>query len=121
MTKIQSSLLLSILIHRSSAACNTGVISSFTGTCDAKSFTDNLVAGCTLEDLGLTDDTIAPLCEYEAPVQFVEINGYYQLDRRYFNGGGPLIDSAEPFSIEAGRILRFEDAFGSSTLISWPE
>lgn len=32
-----------------------------------------------------------------------------------------MIDSSEPFSIEAGRILRFEENFGTSTLISWPE
>jgi hypothetical protein len=121
--QIQASLLLSLLIHRASAACPSGIISTFTGSCNAETFESNLVAGCTLADLGFENATqdIASLCEYEAPVQFVEINGYYQLDRRYFNGGGPLIDSAEPFSIEAGRIMRFEDNFGDSTLISWPE
>jgi hypothetical protein len=121
--QFQTSLVLSLLIHRANAACTTGPISIFTGTCDAQTFEDNLVSGCTISDLGFTNATesIANLCAYEAPVQFVEINGFYQLDKRYFNGGGPLIDSSEPFSIEAGRILRFEENFGTSTLISWPE
>lgn len=118
----RSSLILSILIHRANAACPTGPISTFTGSCSVDSFQSNLVAGCNLDDLFVNaTESITALCAYEAPVQFVEINGFYQLDKRYFNGGGPLIDSAEPFSIEAGRILRFEENFGESTLIGWPE
>jgi hypothetical protein len=117
------SLILSTLIYQSNAACPTGPISTFSGPCNLASFEANLVTDCTLADLNFENATkdISNLCEYEAPVQFVEINGYYQLDKRYFNGGGPLIDGPRRFDIEAGRILRFEENYGDSTLISWPE
>eukprot|EP01082_Thalassiosira_pseudonana_P014619 g13135.t1 g13135 contig70:95295-95507(-) len=62
------------------------------------------------------DNQIADLWNYDAPVQFMEIYGYYQLDKRYFNGGGPLIDSFEPFSVEAGRIFRCDANSGGNTL-----
>jgi len=115
-------LALSLFTHRASAACTfTGEIASFTDECNRANF-EAALTGCTLADLFTDPDTeIADLCKYEAPVQFVEINGYYQLDRRYMNGGGPLIDSPEGFAIESARALRFDANAGSSTLIGWPE
>jgi hypothetical protein len=117
---IQSSLLIAFMARSANAECS-GTISQFTLPCTPDNFEANLAPGCTLSELELSATDIENLCKYEAPVQFVEINGYYQLDRRYFNGGGPLIDSTEPFGVEAGRILRFDQNLADSTLVSWPE
>ncbi|EED87460.1 predicted protein [Thalassiosira pseudonana CCMP1335] len=128
MSKATTSLAIALLVHNANSQCTTsGTISTFSGKeCNRALFEANLVDGCTVADLFDTttvdaDTQIADLCKYDAPVQFVEINGYYQLDKRYFNGGGPLIDSAEPFGVEAGRILRFDANSGGNTLIGWPE
>ena len=111
-----------LLARRATAQCAvSGEIAKFTGECTLENF-QNALTGCTIEEL-FEDPAaeIADLCKYEAPVQFVEINGVYQLDRRYMDGGGPLIDGPEQFSIEAARILRFDANLGHNTLIEWPE
>ncbi|KAL7467503.1 hypothetical protein ACHAXS_007759 [Conticribra weissflogii] len=115
-------LALSLLTHRASAACTfTGEIASFTGECNRANF-EAALTGCSIGDLfSDADAEIADLCEYEAPVQFVEINGFYQLDRRYMDGGGPLVDGQEGFAIESARVLRFDANAGGKKLIGWPE
>jgi len=116
-----------IRLQRAAAACEPGPLVRFTGECNVDNFNVALAAlesGCTASELfGDADaaDEVADLCDYDAPVQFVEIQGTYQLDRRYMNGGGPLIDSTDGFEIEAGRILRFNDNTASSALVAWPE
>lgn len=119
-----SSLIIALVAHRANAACS-GIISTIPAglPCNYDNFIKNLVSGCTVDELGFANaaTAIADLCLYDGPVQFMEINGYYQLDKRYFNGGGPLIDGPAPFHIEASRILRFEGNLADSTLINWPE
>lgn len=121
-TAASLSFTLSLLVHKASSQCTTtSTISTFTGACNRANFEANLVDGCTIADLFDTtmvdaDNQIADLWNYDAPVQFMEIYGYYQLDKRYFNGGGPLIDSFEPFSVEAGRIIRCDANSGGNTL-----
>jgi hypothetical protein len=72
-------------------------------------------------------EVIGALCHYDAPVQFVEIQGTYQADRRYFAGGGQLVDGTEPWATRSAQIQRFANNLGGSftadgkTLISWPE
>lgn len=122
-TAASLSFTLSLLVHKASSQCTTttSTISTFTGACNRANFEANLVDGCTIADLFDTtmvdaDNQIADLGNYDAPVQFMEIYGYYQLDKRYFNGGGPLIDSFEPFSVEAGHIIRCDANSGGNTL-----
>ncbi|KAL9182474.1 hypothetical protein ACHAXT_013126 [Thalassiosira profunda] len=112
------------------AACN-GVVASFEGTCNYDNFLAAIAAnplpdGCALADLfpnieeAEYANTVNALCEYDAPTQFVEIQGTYQKDRRYFAGGGPLVDG-DDWSIDAAQITRFEANAGSNTLIAFPE
>lgn len=111
-----------------------GTISSFSGTCNLDTFRASLSGNCTDAQLfGEGDNAEDPstvidaLCEYDAPVQFVEIQGTYQADRRYFAGGGQLVDGPEPWAARSAQIQRFANSLGGSsttdgnTLISWPE
>jgi len=122
---------LALLAHgvaRSAAACD-GVISSFTAECTYANFVDNLSADCSLDELfppaddgsaPVYADEIAEACEFGAPTAFVEIQGTYQRDRRYFAGDGPLVDGGD-WELDSARLRRFEDNLGSSTLIGFPE
>jgi hypothetical protein len=61
------------------------------------------------------------ICKYDAPTQFVEIQGTYQRDSRHFAGGGQLVDG-ENWAIDAGRIARYEANSGArDTLVAFPE
>lgn len=113
----------------SQSAC-MGVVATFTGTCNYANFANNLNLpnGCTSEGLfpvGATqaekESLIANLCEYDAIVQFVEILGTYQDDRRYFAGGGDMVDSQAAWEVVTGGLQRFEDNLASDTLIAFPE
>lgn len=118
-----------------SAACgDVKTIASITGdpsSCDYANFAAALgkAGECTEDELfallnvNTTDreDYINELCAYDAPVQFVEIQGTYQLDRRYFAGGGPLVDGPDHWKTRAWKIQRFHDNLGDGTVISWPE
>jgi hypothetical protein len=50
----------------------------------------------------------------------VEIQGTYQRDRRYFAGGGPLVDGGD-WARDTARLGRFEDHAADATLIGFPE
>lgn len=120
-------------VHPTKAACD-GVVSDFTGNCNYANFAANLQGTCTLAELFAATTTnqttiqleVAALCKYDAPVQFVEIlGGSYQDDRRYFAGGGDVVDSVADSSaswgVVTGRLERFETNLGSNTLISFPQ
>ena len=122
--------LLTRLADRAGAACS-GDVSTFTGACTFANFEANLQAGCTLAELfpDGTDDPaadnayatlVARECAYGAPVNFGEIQGTYQKDRRYFAGGGPLVDGAQP-NVEAAPVRRFDANLADDTLIAFPE
>jgi len=105
-----------------SADC-TGDISTFSGECTYQKFSNNLKTGCTVAELfpnGDAEAKVETLCKYDAPVQFVEIMGTYQRDRRYFAGGGPLVDGGN-YTHESARLKRFEENMGSKALISFPD
>jgi len=134
MIKISNyALTMAILTHRASrtlAACSDGVVSTFSvanaDACTYANFVAGLESGCTAADLfpGLNqaeiEAEVADICAYDAITQFVEIQGYYQKDKRFFAGGGPLLDG-ESWGVEIGQIERFEANMGSRTLIAWPE
>jgi len=122
----QFALATALLTHRASAACE-GTISTFTGTskadCTYANFLTNLSPDCNVATLFPDLDPateVAEICEYDAPTQFVEIQGYYQDDKRYFSGGGSLVDG-ENFGIDSAQIKRFEANAGSNQLIDWPQ
>ena len=111
-----------------------GVIASLTGECDFASFQAALSDDCNVDVLFPSDpeapstpqEQVAELCAYDAPVQFFEIQGSYQDDRRYFAGGGHYVDG-EDLSLEMAQLDRFQDHLGGgasdtgSTLIAFPE
>jgi hypothetical protein len=132
---------MALLTHGASALVEdgscSGAISQFTGTskadCTYANFIASLDPDCTLETLfpALVDATtglnqtaveaeVADICEYDAPTQFVEIQGYYQSDKRYFAGGGPLVDG-DNWGVDVAQIQRFQANAGSNQLIAWPE
>jgi len=107
------------------AACD-GVASTFAGECNLANFQAGLTADCTLAELfpdAAADDyaaEVADACAYDAPTAFVEIQGTYQRDRRYFAGGGPLVDGGD-WDRDAARLGRFEAHAADATLIGFPE
>mmetsp|Transcript_3648 Transcript_3648/g.8251 ORF Transcript_3648/g.8251 Transcript_3648/m.8251 type:complete len:532 (+) Transcript_3648:536-2131(+) len=106
-----------------SADC-TGDISTFSGECTYEKFGNNLKTGCTIAELypnGDAEAQVEKICRYDAPVQFVEIMGTYQRDRRYFKGSGPLVDEKVDGGYESARLERFEENMGSKALIGFPE
>jgi len=125
MAKISSYALVAYLASGAtltSADC-TGDISTFSGECTYEKFNNNLKTGCTIAELypnGDAEAQVETLCRYDAPVQFVEIQGTYQRDRRYFAGGGPLVDGGN-YTHESARLERFEENMGSKALIGFPE
>jgi len=122
---------IALFVHgatQSHAACD-GVVSTFTDECTYANFVDHLSADCSLAELFPPNDEggaanateeVADLCAYGAAVPFGDIQGTYQRDRRYFAGGGPLVDGAKP-RIEAAPIARFEANLADDTLIAFPE
>lgn len=113
------------VVNRVSAACEDYIgdeIARFSGECSLSNLEAALAEkGCSPEDLGVSSVDVAELCDDDAPIQFGEIQGSHQLDRRYMNGGGPLIDSLDGFEVEAGNIKRFRDNVSERALIDWPE
>lgn len=103
---------------------NGTVIATFTGECTYEKFEDALSDKCNITALFPAGDDatieISDICAYSAPTQFVEIQGTYQKDRRYFAGGGILVDG-DAWSLDAARLKRFEDNMHEATLIAWPE
>jgi hypothetical protein len=112
-----------------SAQCSDGTISTIDNNlaCNYDNFKAGLTNGCTVElfeanhvPAGITPtDYIAELCEYDAPTQFVEIQGTYQKDRRYFAGGGILVDGSD-WDIDSARLERFNNNTATNTLIAFP-
>lgn len=100
----------------------TGTIASLT-TCDYPNFLANINAACNMTEIfaGIDDREayVNDLCKYDAPTQFIEIQGTYQLDRRYFHGGGPLVDGGN-WALDAASITRFAATMSDSTLIAFP-
>ncbi|KAL3823279.1 hypothetical protein ACHAXA_003427 [Cyclostephanos tholiformis] len=111
------------------AACTpSSVVSSFVGECTYSAFAQSLSPDCTTSELFPGKDQteiealVSAMCEYDVPVQFVEILGTYQRDRRYFAGGGDFVD-ADPSSwhVTSGNLQRFEDNLASRAVIAFPE
>jgi len=124
--KIYLTAISTVFLWSHASACS-GTIARLTGIeCTYKNFLESLDASCTASDILGTDaaqaeGTIAALCKYDAPTQFVEIQGTYQADRRYFKGGGDLVDGEIDWHSRESNIQRFDDNLASSTLISYPE
>ena len=119
--------LLNQRVRRTTAACGT---ISFAGDCTYDAFKAAVLAtpNCTLgglfpgKDPAAIEAEVAALCEYDVPVQFVEIQGTYQADRRYFAGGGDVADSpGASWDVVTGNLRRFEDNLASRTVIAFPE
>jgi hypothetical protein len=116
-------------LHETQAVCVDGdIVSEFSGPCNYANFAANLKPGCTLVDIfgAASNQTsieaeITALCKYDAPVQFVEILGTYQDDRRYFAGGGDVVDSDASWDVVTGRLERFDTNLASSTVIAFPQ
>lgn len=125
MTKLSiSALTMALLIRRSDAACPSEI--SLGATCDLAALESAIsgVAECTIDTLfpdGDAEEAVEELCEYDAPHQFVEIQGTYQLDRRYFNGGGNIKDGENTFDLDVARVKRFITNEMNNQIISWPE
>jgi len=124
--KIYLTALSTALLWSNASACS-GTIASLTGIeCTYQNFLNLLDASCTASDILGTDAaqaeaTIAALCKYDASTQFVEIQGTYQADRRYFKGGGNLVDGEIDWHSRESNIQRFDDNLADSTLIAYPE
>ncbi|KAL3768455.1 hypothetical protein ACHAWU_002671 [Discostella pseudostelligera] len=119
------------------AACTSGTIATLAAgaSCTYDNFVAALSADCaaSIADLFLNEATGLPLdeaarraevealCEYDAPTQFVEIQGSYQDDRRYFAGGSDLVDGSSSWNVLSGKIKRFEANLGTKTVIAFPE
>jgi len=119
-----------LLSGRGARAECLGAVSTFAGECTLEKFRENLLSADDCPDsllFGEGDDAedpaeaVAALCEYDAPVQFVEIQGSYQDDKLYFAGGGRLVDGPEPWEVRSAQIKRFAKNVAESSLISWPE
>jgi hypothetical protein len=124
MTKITiSALTMALLIRGSNAACDPEIVLG--ATCDLAAL-ETAIAGmaeCTTAQLfpgGDVATAVEELCKYDAPVQFVEIQGTYQLDLRSMNGGGDVKDGENSFDIDVARVKRFIDNEMDDQLISWP-
>lgn len=132
MIKLSSYALATALLSRNvKAACPTTdfTVSLTAGqACNYDNLILALPADCTVGELfpaAAGNETtiraeVDELCQYDAPTQFVEAQGTYQLDRRYFAGGGPFVDG-DDWNIDSGDVKRFEENLGSKTLIAWPE
>ena len=130
MIKLSSyALTTALLTHAglASAEC-TGTISTFSnGDCTYDNFVGGLTDGCLETEFaallpeGETDAAayINQLCDYDAPTQFVEIQGTYQKDRRYFAGGGILVDGSD-WAVDSARLLRFNTNLADNSTIAWP-
>lgn len=129
MLKLSSyALTLALLNQRvplTAAACST---ISFPGDCTYAAFAGAMSASnCTLAGLfpgkvqAAIEAEVAALCEYDVPVQFVEILGTYQADRRYLAGGGDVVDSEASWDVVTGNLQRFDDNLASKTVIAFPE
>jgi len=118
---------LSTAVLWSHASACSGAIARLTGIdCTYQHFLNSLDVSCNASDIlgadaAQAEDTIAALCKYDAPTQFVEIQGTYQADRRYFKGGGDLVDGGIDWHSREANIQRFDDNLANSTLISYPE
>jgi len=110
------------------AAAQCGPVIDLGGTCDLAALEGKLsTSTCTIEELFPGQDaasiasTVAELCEYDAPVQFVEIQGTYQRDHNFMDGGGAVADGEFGFEMDTARLKRFIDNSMDDSLISWPE
>jgi hypothetical protein len=125
MTKLSiSALTMALLIRRSDASCPSTI--ELGSTCDLASLETAIstVENCTTATLfpgQVAADAVEELCEYDALNQFVEIQGTYQLDRRYMNGGGVTKDGENTFELDVARIKRFIANEMNNQIIDWPE
>jgi len=124
MTKISlSALTMALLIRRSDAVCEGDI--SLGSTCDLAALEAALSGStCTIDLLfpeGDAATAVQELCEYDAPTQFVKIQGSYQLDQRSMNGGGDVKDGENTFDIDVARVKRFIDNEMDDQVIAWPE
>ena len=120
-----TALTLAIIIRRSEAACPSEI--DLGSSCDVATVTSKLPADCTIQELfpdGDQDTAIPNICKYVAPTQFVELQGTYQLDQNYVNGGGAPTDGEDSFEMAMARVSRFvnnpTDGMNNNR-ISWPE
>jgi len=98
-------------------------ISLFAGECNYENFNANVVPSCK-EKIGEIPVNslvalIPDICANVA-VEFGEIQGTYQRDRRYFAGSGTYVDGTN-FDMDEARTLRFEQNMSRETIIAWPE
>eukprot|EP00985_Skeletonema_marinoi_P034550 scaffold44224_cov270-Skeletonema_marinoi.AAC.1 len=124
MTKLSiSALTMALLIRRSDAVCEGDI--SLGSTCDLAALETALSGStCTIDLLfpdGDAATAVQELCEYDAPTQFVHIQGSYQLDQRSMNGGGDVKDGENTFDIDVARVKRFIDNEMDDQVIAWPE
>ena len=124
MTKISiSALTMALLVRRSDAACPGEI--TLGSDCSLEALETAIAGKCNTTQLfgeGVDAATaVQELCEYDAPLQFVEIQGTYQLDRRYFNGGGDIKDGENTFEIDIAKLQRFINNDMERKLIAWPE
>ena len=117
---------LAIIIRRSEAACPSFEI-DLGSSCDVSTVTSKLPADCTIQELfpdGDQDTAIPNICKYVAPTQFVEVQGTYQADHNFMNGGGAPTNGEDPFPMAMARVSRFvnnpSDGMKNNR-ISWPE
>jgi len=113
-----------LLISPAAAQACSGVI-ELGGSCNLDAV-NNAIAGtsCTLAELFPGEDAataVAELCKYDAPVQFVEIQGTYQRDHNYMDGGGSVTDGEHSFEMNTARLNRFITNSMNNKVISWPE
>jgi hypothetical protein len=103
-----------------------GVISRFTGECNYANFKVGLEkTGCLEAEIFPEGDAateVAELCAYDAPVHFVEAQGTYQKDRRYFAGGGIMSDGRpDHFDYDMSNLMRFDKNRHGKSVIAFPE
>ena len=123
MTKITTTALtMALLIRQSKAACPSEIVLG--ESCDLASLSKTIesIADCTIAELFPEDAAAAveELCKYYAPLQFVHIQGTYQRDLRYMNGGGTIKDGEDNFDFDVADIKRFVAGESENTLIGWP-
>lgn len=100
-------------------------------TCDLDALTKALPAGCSIDELfpvgadGVERDVVAELtelCKYDWAVQFGEIQGSYQKDKNFFDGGGNPQGGEHASAYEfMAPLTRFIDNSMYTRVISWPE
>jgi hypothetical protein len=120
-----SALTMALLIRRSDAECSGDI--TLGSDCSLAALEAALAeqgGQCNTTQLfgeGVDAATaVEELCEYDAHKQFVELQGTFQHDRRYFDGGGKIKDGENSFAIDFANLQRFITNGMEKTIIDWP-